>query len=342
MTPPVGCGLRYRASLMVRERGVAEDAEGTDSTRRTEAREDARRLSRRVDLQTGRVAGRTAGEWQRDEGRRTQSTEECSACFESCAPRPVAARAFSAARPVLRASPFVFVPSCRTRDLRTLRQPPPANRRLTSRTGSAWLWRQPRQRRSAADDLFGTPPRRAQVANPAVPIGLAQLLGRGFHDERVMDEHGSGVPANQARQPDLPAGRGQQILAANDERHALHGVIDRCHTLVGPVPESIAQQQVATLRRWILLLSAEQLIMEPFEPGLEPRSADESIDWGIPRSRPAPGSGVRRMRRLACARRPEWRACSGTRTASGRDERRQRRAIIASRSLCRPSHAPRR
>ncbi len=56
-----------------------------------------------------------------------------------------------------------------------------------------------------------------------------------------MHEDGSGLPANQARQPDLPAGRGQQVLAADDERYTLHRVVDRCHALVGPVPEPIAQ-----------------------------------------------------------------------------------------------------
>ena len=143
------------------------------------------------------------------------------------------------------------------------------------------------------------PPAVPQIANGSIPVGLAQLLRRRLHDQRVMEKVRGRSAAEQTRQLNLAAGGYQQIVAPNDERHALHVVIDRHRKLIGPVPVTIPGQQVAALLERPLL-----------QPSMTP--IDEALDRGL-QPNPEPASGVFRQRAIAArARIPAFavdRAC---------------------------------
>ena len=63
-------------------------------------------------------------------------------------------------------------------------------------------------------------------------------------------------------QLDLAAGRVEQILAANHNRHALQPVVDDDRKLIGPVSMAIADEEVAALFGRSLLLRAETKIQK--------------------------------------------------------------------------------
>jgi len=56
-------------------------------------------------------------------------------------------------------------------------------------------------------------------------------------------------PSEHPAELDLPPGRTKEIVAADDERDALTQVVNHRRELVGPVPVTVAQQQIAALRR---------------------------------------------------------------------------------------------
>ena len=84
-----------------------------------------------------------------------------------------------------------------------------------------------------------------------------------------MREHRRRLTSDQPGQTDLTSSRGEQILSAHDERDALYGIVDRSDTLVGPVAETIPQQQISALRRRILFLTTNERIVEHLDPGSE-------------------------------------------------------------------------
>ncbi len=77
-------------------------------------------------------------------------------------------------------------------------------------------------------------------------------------------------------QLDLAAGRVEQILTANDDRHALQPVIDDDRKLIGPVSMAIASEEVAALFGRSLLLRAEPKVAETFYCGFEPHPHAQS------------------------------------------------------------------
>src|SRR4051812_41515554 len=70
------------------------------------------------------------------------------------------------------------------------------------------------------------------------------------------------LPAQQAGDANLPAGRRQQVLAAYDDIDPLTEVINTHGELVGPVAETIADQHVSALLRGVLLLPTQALVDE--------------------------------------------------------------------------------
>src|SRR4051812_34900353 len=73
----------------------------------------------------------------------------------------------------------------------------------------------------------------------------------------------------QPRQLQLAAGRIEQIVPADDERHALLHVVDGHGKLVRPVAVTIADDDVAALLEWALLLRAVAEIDEAFDGWFE-------------------------------------------------------------------------
>ena len=86
--------------------------------------------------------------------------------------------------------------------------------------------RERNERCGVANDRRGRPSRAAQVGDAAVAAGLTELLVFRFHDERVVNESRRPVPADQPCEPDLPARRGKEVGAADDERDSLRRVVD--------------------------------------------------------------------------------------------------------------------
>src|SRR5262245_51643540 len=97
-----------------------------------------------------------------------------------------------------------------------------------------------------------------------------------------MKKYGRLDAPEQPRQLDLTAGRCQQVVAADDERHLLDVVVHGRSKLVGPVSFTIFDQEIAALRRWPLLLRAVTKIDEPFDGRLEPDAQSRAGLFGQP------------------------------------------------------------
>src|SRR4029079_5600982 len=95
------------------------------------------------------------------------------------------------------------------------------------------------------------PTARAQIGHTAVAIGLAELLRRRLHDQWMVAEQRRRRSSGETREPNLPAGGGQEIDAANDVRDLLEVVVDRRRPLICPVAEAIADQEITALPRRI-------------------------------------------------------------------------------------------
>src|SRR5262249_54369489 len=72
------------------------------------------------------------------------------------------------------------------------------------------------------------------------------------------------------RELNLAAGRCQQVVAPDDERHTLYMVVNGCGELVRPVAFAIADEQIATLLRRPLLLWTVTQVDEALDARLEP------------------------------------------------------------------------
>src|SRR5436305_15105812 len=83
-------------------------------------------------------------------------------------------------------------------------------------------------------------------------------------------------PSEQPRELNLSAGRRQEIFAADDERHTLVEVIHRNGELVGPVAESVADQQVAARVEGPLFLRSQRHIIESLDGRFDPDAHAES------------------------------------------------------------------
>src|SRR6266508_593145 len=85
----------------------------------------------------------------------------------------------------------------------------------------------------------------------------------------MMQELGRLHSPEQARQLHLAAGRRQQIVATNHERHALDVVVDSRSELIGPIPVAIAREQIAALLGRPLLLKSMTEIDEALRRRIE-------------------------------------------------------------------------
>src|SRR4051812_23183280 len=83
-----------------------------------------------------------------------------------------------------------------------------------------------------------------------------------------MEEGRWRLPAEQAGEANLSAGRRQQVLAADHDVNPLPEVVDTHGELVGPVTEPIADQHVTALLRRVLLLATQALVDERLGPGI--------------------------------------------------------------------------
>ncbi len=131
-------------------------------------------------------------------------------------------------------------------------------------------------------------PLRAQLADPGVAVRLAQLLRGALHDERMVKKRRRLGTAEQARQLNLPARGFQQVVATDDERHALQPVVDRDGELVGPVPVAIARQQIAALLGGPLLLRPVTPVVESLDRRLEADANAQARRFGKPSARARP------------------------------------------------------
>ncbi len=84
---------------------------------------------------------------------------------------------------------------------------------------------------------------------PVSPLDLLSLAPSGLADQRMVEKDRRLAPAQHAREPNLAAGRREQVLAANDQVHLLPLIVHHHRELVGPVAVPIPEQQVAALRR---------------------------------------------------------------------------------------------
>ena len=98
----------------------------------------------------------------------------------------------------------------------------------------------------------------------------------------MMQEDRRRRPAEQPAEQDLAAGGLEQVLAPDHQVHAVPEVVHHHGELVGPLPEPVAQQQVAALRRRVL------------RPARRAGRPSKRSTPGSTRSRrPSPGAGVR-------------------------------------------------
>ena len=84
----------------------------------------------------------------------------------------------------------------------------------------------------------------------------------------MVQEHRRALAAQEPepREPELPAGRGEQVDAADDEVDLLAPVVDRHGELVRPVAAPIADEQVAALLERVLLLASQPDVVEDLGP----------------------------------------------------------------------------
>src|SRR6185312_13959835 len=80
----------------------------------------------------------------------------------------------------------------------------------------------------------GTLTRRAQLTNAGVAARLAELLAAGLPDERMVEKHRGPGAAEHPAKPDLPSGRVDQVLTADDEIDLVPQIIHHDGELVGP------------------------------------------------------------------------------------------------------------
>jgi hypothetical protein len=88
-------------------------------------------------------------------------------------------------------------------------------------------------------------------------------------DQRVVQENRWAGPTEQPRQPELPAGRGQQIASPNDQVYFLAGIVHYHGEMVGPISQAVSEEKIAALLGGLLDLLTHEAIHEPLGPGLD-------------------------------------------------------------------------
>src|SRR5262245_22599113 len=83
--------------------------------------------------------------------------------------------------------------------------------------------------------------------------------------------------SEEARESDLTSRGFEQVHAANDVGDALVEIIDRHGKLVGPVSQSVAQQQVAALRLRILHLLSAKPILEALDARIDAHPPADAV-----------------------------------------------------------------
>src|ERR671936_355233 len=118
-------------------------------------------------------------------------------------------------------------------------------------------------------------------------------------------------PSEQPRELDLPSGRRQQIVAAHDQRDPLLEIIDGRRELIGPVAFAIANEQIAALLVWPLLLRSVAEIDESLDRWLESHANAEARP--LDQSAIAAGAGITELVRWCGSFRPADATLKGSR-----------------------------
>ena len=90
------------------------------------------------------------------------------------------------------------------------------------------------------------------------------------------------APAEQPRELQLTAGGREEIVAANDVRHALDVVVDRHGELIRPVAVAIADQEIAALLGRALFLRSVPEVDEALDGRLEAHPQPDTGRVGEP------------------------------------------------------------
>jgi hypothetical protein len=93
-----------------------------------------------------------------------------------------------------------------------------------------------------------------------------------------MKKCGRVLAAEKSRDPDLAAGRCEEIDTADDVVDALPPIIDRDGELVGPVATPIAEEHVTALLLGILPLRPELVVVELLDARIHPQTPAVAID----------------------------------------------------------------
>jgi len=128
--------------------------------------------------------------------------------------------------------------------------------------------------------IFRRPSSRFQIADACVAVGLAQLLLRRLHDQRMVQERRRLLATEQSRNSDLAAGRREQVDSSDHVIDVLPPVIDRDGELIRPVAVPIAQEHVAALLLRILLLETEPFVYERLDTRIDPETPAVAVDQG--------------------------------------------------------------
>ena len=113
-----------------------------------------------------------------------------------------------------------------------------------------------------AEDLFRRPPRCAKLGQSGVMRRLAQLAAVRVPEEGMMEDGGRRRAPEQAGEPELAAGGGEEILAADHEVDPLFPIVDGDGELIGPLAMAVAHEEIAALCHRVLGLWAEPQIIE--------------------------------------------------------------------------------
>ena len=103
------------------------------------------------------------------------------------------------------------------------------------------------------------------------------------------EARGWSLRIEQPAELELAAGRGEEVLAPDDQVDPLVEVVHHHRELVGPVAVAVAQEQVAALLGRDLAPLAEEQVVEDRLLALEAQAPDRRGPGSTPRSRQVPG-----------------------------------------------------
>jgi hypothetical protein len=112
------------------------------------------------------------------------------------------------------------------------------------------------------------PARDPEVADAGVAVGLRELRARWLPDQRVVEEPRPLGATEEAAEPDLAGGLGQEVLATDDEVDPVAKVVDDDREAVRPVPLAVTDHEVAGRTR-IADLRTEQDVVKSLHSGAE-------------------------------------------------------------------------